>query len=64
MVSPPVVARWTCCGTHSSEYDGIAPTGKALTSTGISIFHFANGRLVDDRFESSIADMRRYLLES
>lgn len=58
-----VVVRWTCRGTHSAEYDGIAPTGKALTSTGISIYHFANGKLLEDRFESNITDMRRYLLE-
>ncbi len=59
-----VVVRWTCRGTQTGEYDGIAPTGKALTSTGISIFHFANGKVVDDRFESNITDMGRYLLDA
>lgn len=55
---------WTCTGTHTGEYEGIAPTGKALKGTGISFYLFAGGKLVADRFESSITDMRQYLLGS
>jgi predicted ester cyclase len=55
---------WTCTGTHTGEYEGIAPTGKALKGTGISFYRFADGKLVADRFETSIDDLRQYLLVS
>ncbi|MBI3304185.1 MAG: ester cyclase [Deltaproteobacteria bacterium] len=32
-----VVTRWTARGTHKGELRGIAPTGKRITVTGISI---------------------------
>jgi predicted ester cyclase len=59
-----VVVRWSLRGTHMGEFEGIAPTGKVLTTTGISIYHFANGKIVDDRFETGWPDMRQYLLGS
>jgi steroid delta-isomerase-like uncharacterized protein len=59
-----VVSHWTWRGTHLGEYQGIAPTGKELKGSGITIFHFRNGRIVEDRFESSDPDMRMLLLES
>lgn len=39
-----VVMRWTLRGTHKGELMGIAPTGKPITMTGMSISRFANGR--------------------
>jgi len=41
-----VVARWSCQGTHKGELNGIAPTGKQFTISGITIAHFANGKMV------------------
>ena len=49
-----IVYRWTARGTHDGEYDGIAPTGNQMMVSGITILHIANGRIVDDRFESNL----------
>jgi len=47
-----VVFRWTMRGTHRGEYEGVAPTGKPITFTGITIVRLANGKIVEDRFEA------------
>jgi predicted ester cyclase len=41
-----VVANWICNGIHTGELQGIAPTGKQVTWTGIAIYRF-----VDDKIE-------------
>ena len=43
-----VVTRWTATGTHQGEFMGIAPTGKRVTITGISIHRFAHGKIVEE----------------
>jgi steroid delta-isomerase-like uncharacterized protein len=40
-----VAVRWTCSGTHKGEYMGIAPTGKQVTWTGMSIHHIEGGKI-------------------
>ena len=35
-----VVASWICHGIHTGELQGIAPTGKQATWTGIAIYCF------------------------
>jgi predicted ester cyclase len=57
-----VVVRWTLTGTHLGEYEGVAPTNKAIKTTGITIYHFANGKIVDDRYESSGLSLHDQLL--
>jgi predicted ester cyclase len=42
-----VAARWSCRGTHKGELNGIAPTGKQISITGISIARFTGGKMVD-----------------
>ena len=42
-----VVARWSCHGTHKGEFNGIAPTGKQIHMTGISIARFTNGKMTE-----------------
>jgi steroid delta-isomerase-like uncharacterized protein len=42
-----VVTRWTMRGTHRGEFRGIAPTGNALEITGIGIFRFSEGKVVE-----------------
>lgn len=42
-----VATRWTCRGTHKGEFQGMPPTGKQVTMTGITIFRIANGKLVE-----------------
>ena len=40
-----VVARWSCRGTHKGDLSGIAPTGKQVNMTGISIARSTNGKM-------------------
>jgi steroid delta-isomerase-like uncharacterized protein len=42
-----VVTRWTARATHTGEFQGIPPTGKVGTITGITIDRIAAGKLVE-----------------
>src|SRR5260370_42480218 len=42
-----VTARWSCHGTHKGELKGIAPTGKQITISGISVARFTNGKMIE-----------------
>jgi steroid delta-isomerase-like uncharacterized protein len=42
-----VVHRWTVRATHEGEFQGLPPTGKQVTITGISIYRVADGKLVE-----------------
>jgi steroid delta-isomerase-like uncharacterized protein len=48
-----VVTRWRMRGTHEGEFRGIAPTGNKLDITGIGIFRFSDGKVVEswDNFD-------------
>ncbi len=44
-----VVTRWTAAVTHQGEFFGVAPTGKRIEMTGISIERFdESGKLVEE----------------
>ena len=43
-----VATRWTGRGTHTGEIAGIAPTGKEVTVTGITIAKIEGGKLIED----------------
>jgi steroid delta-isomerase-like uncharacterized protein len=43
-----VVTRWTATGSHDGELFGVAPTGKHVEVTGISIERLKDGRVVED----------------
>jgi len=43
-----VVMRWTFRGTHKGDYNGVAPTGRQNANPGVSIFHFASGKIMDE----------------
>jgi steroid delta-isomerase-like uncharacterized protein len=43
-----VVNRTTFSGTHQGEFQGIAPTGKRITITSISVSRITNGKVVED----------------
>lgn len=43
-----VVTRWSSSGTHQGDIYGIAPTGKSVTTSGINISRFANGKIVEE----------------
>ena len=42
-----VATRWTCRGTHEGEFQGVPPTGKSVSISGITIFRVANNKLVE-----------------
>ena len=42
-----VVARWTIRGTNNGEWMGKAATGKSVEFTGVNIFRFAKGKVVE-----------------
>jgi steroid delta-isomerase-like uncharacterized protein len=48
-----VVTRWRRRGTHRGEFRSIAPTDKELDVTGIGIFRFSDGKVVEswDNFD-------------
>jgi predicted ester cyclase len=49
-----VVSRWTFRGTHT-------PTGKPVTMTGITIYHFFDGKIVEQWDEYDSLGMQRQL---
>jgi len=42
-----VVVRWRMLGTHEGDFEGIAPTGRAITLKGIAIYRVQDGRLME-----------------
>lgn len=42
-----VVMRWTAKGTHQGDLRGIAPTGRKMDVSGITIFRFAEGKIAE-----------------
>ncbi len=42
-----VVTRWTVTGTHDGPLYGVAPTGKRVTVSGISMIRIAGGRIAE-----------------
>ncbi len=56
-----VAYQWTARGTHQGAYAGIAPTGKPITVTGVTILRFADGRVIQDRAETNISSLQEQL---
>lgn len=46
-VDDKVIVRWRCKGTHKGEFNGYAPTNKPIDVSGISIYRFANNKIVE-----------------
>jgi steroid delta-isomerase-like uncharacterized protein len=42
-----VAGRWTATGTHLGTWAGIGPTGRAMRFSGINVFRFSDGRVVE-----------------
>lgn len=42
-----VAARWTFTGTHKGEFQGISPTNKKVTLSGINIDRVSGGKFVE-----------------
>jgi predicted ester cyclase len=43
-----VACRWSGRGTHVGDLMGAAPTGKAITITGIVIYRIANSKIQEE----------------
>ena len=43
-----VVTRWTAAGTHRGPLGEVAPTGKRVKFSGISMMRFDNARLIEE----------------
>ncbi|MGO8951445.1 MAG: ester cyclase [Ktedonobacterales bacterium] len=41
------VVQWTARGTHQGMLAGIAPTGKSTTISGVTISHWAHGKVIE-----------------
>ena len=46
-----VVTRWTARGTHEGDLEGLAPTGRSATTSGISVTRIVDGKIVEDHTE-------------
>lgn len=55
-----VTTRWTMRGTHSGFYLGLAPTGKSVTISGISINRFVGSRIAE---QWVVSDALGFLLQ-
>jgi steroid delta-isomerase-like uncharacterized protein len=42
-----VMTRWSCRGTHKGDLRGIAPTGKQINISGVTIARLANGKFAE-----------------
>ena len=56
-----VVARWTASGTNLGELYGRPPTGTLATSSGITIFRIADGRIVEEWSENDMLGLLQQL---
>ena len=42
-----VAARWAASGTHTGAWGAVEPTGRSVAFTGVNIFRFEGGRVVE-----------------
>jgi len=56
-----VAGRWTATATQTGELVGIPPTGKQATWTGISIYRFADGKVVEAWWSKDVAGLMEQL---
>lgn len=56
-----VVTRWTFTGTHRATLMGIAPTGKQVNITGVTIDRVVDGKVVEEREEWDSLGMMRQM---
>jgi steroid delta-isomerase-like uncharacterized protein len=40
-----VVVRWSYRGTHRGQLEGLAPTGRTVNGSGITVLHFKDDRI-------------------
>ena len=42
-----VAGRWTASGTHRGAWAGVEPSGRPMRFSGINVFRFADGKVVE-----------------
>src|ERR1700687_1553973 len=42
-----VMTRWSCRGTHKGDLNGIVPTGKQFTISGVTVARLSNGKIAE-----------------
>jgi steroid delta-isomerase-like uncharacterized protein len=42
-----VMTRWSCRGTHKGDLNGVAPTGKHITISGVTVVRVSNGKIAE-----------------
>ena len=52
---------WTATGTHSGEWQGIAPTDREVTWQGINVFRIECGQIVESWGEADHLGLRSQL---
>lgn len=56
-----VVGRYRTTGTHTGEWQGVAPTGKQVTGTGIAIYRIEEGKAVETWWEADMMGLMQQL---
>lgn len=56
-----IVVRYTARGTHLGVYQGIPPTGKAVTITVISIYRVRDNQIVEEYGEGDLLGLMAQL---
>ncbi|MGD2067856.1 MAG: ester cyclase [Gemmatimonadota bacterium] len=56
-----VIGRWRATGTHTGHLPGMEPTGQAISLSGITIYRFADGRIVEAWEELDLLGMWQQL---
>jgi steroid delta-isomerase-like uncharacterized protein len=42
-----VMTRWSCRGTHKGDFNGLVPTGKHITISGVTVARVSNGKIAE-----------------
>lgn len=56
-----VATRWTATGTNTGPLNGMPPTGRPITVSGISIERFENGKIAETRVNWDFLGMLQQL---
>ena len=56
-----VAVRWRCGGIHRAPFLGIEPTGHTVSVAGISIYRFAEGRVVEAWYSADMLGLMQQL---
>ena len=56
-----VVLRWSSHGTHRGELQGIPAANRPMTMTGIAIYRFADGKIVEEWMNNDTLGVLRQL---